>query len=165
MLSDETAMGQYPVESAKMLDRIAKAVEPHLREFSAIDEPLKALVGSTESAIGKAACYMADELDSPAIIAATSSGSTARLVAQFRPSCPIIALTPDPVTRRQLTISWGIKPVLVNPFTEADAIFSQAWQWALDNNAASKEDKLIVTAGVPSGRPGSTNLIRVLKME
>jgi pyruvate kinase len=165
MLSDETAMGQYPVESAKMLDRIAKAIEPHLREFSAIDEPLKALAGSTESTIGKAACYMADELDSPAIIAATSSGRTARLVAQFRPSCPIIALTPDPSTQRQLSISWGIKPVLVKPFSDADEIVTSARLWALDHKVACKNYKLIVTAGVPVGEPGSTNLIRVLKIE
>jgi pyruvate kinase len=165
MLSDETAMGQYPVESAKMLDRIARAMETHSREFSAIDLPLKALAGSTESAIGKAACDMADELDSPAIIAATLSGSTARLVARYRPSCPIIALTPDPVTQRQLTISRGIKPVLVESFSSADEIFPIARQWALDNDAARKGGKLIVTAGFHAGRPGSTNLIRVLEME
>jgi pyruvate kinase len=162
MLSDETAMGEYPVESVKMLDRLAKAMEPRLREFSTIGQPVMALSGSIESAIGRAACQTADEINAPAIIAATSSGSTARLVSQFRPACPVIALTSDPVTQRQLMISWGIKPVLVQPFNDTDEIFESARQCALDYNAASKDDKLIVTAGVPVGIPGSTNLLRVL---
>jgi len=165
MLSDETAAGEYPVESVKVLDRIARAIEPRLKEFSVINQSIAVLAGSTESAMGKAACQLADELESPVIIAATTSGSTARLVTRYRPSCPIIALTPDLLTQRQLTISWGVKPVLVKPFKDADEIFSSAKQWALDNGAVHGPDNLIVTAGVPAGKPGSTNLLRVLKIE
>jgi pyruvate kinase len=165
MLSDETAAGEYPVESVKVLDRIARAIEPRMREFSALGTPITTLSGSIESAMGRAACQLADELKSSAIIAATTSGSTARLVTRYRPSCPIIALTPDPLTQRQLTISWGVKPVLVQPFNDATEIFSIAKQWALDHDAASTQDNLIVTAGIPAGKPGSTNLLRVLKIE
>jgi pyruvate kinase len=165
MLSDETAAGEYPVESVIVLDRIARAIEPRLKEFSVIDQPIATLADSTESAMGRAACQLADELKSSAIIAATISGSTARLVTRYRPSCPIIALTPDPFIQRQLAISWGVKPVLVKPFKDATEIFSSASQWALDNGAAHRADNLIVTAGIPAGKPGSTNLLRVLKIE
>lgn len=165
MLSDETAAGEYPVESAKILDRIARVIEPRLKEFSVIGQQITKLSGSTESAMGRAACQLADELGAPAIIAATTSGSTARLVARYRPSCPIIALTPEPVTQRQLTISWGVKPVLVQPFKDATEIFLIAKQWVLDHGAAVSHDSLIVTAGFPAGKPGSTNLLRVLEIE
>jgi pyruvate kinase len=165
MLSDETAMGEYPVESVRILHRIARATEPHLREFSSIDEPVRTSSGSTESAIGRAASSMAAELDSPAIIAATSSGSTARLVARYRPACPVLALTPNPLTQRQLTISWGIISALVQPFRDADEIFTSARLWALENITVRKDDRLIVTAGVPVGKAGTTNLLKVLKID
>jgi pyruvate kinase len=164
MLSDETAMGEYPVESVRILHRISRATEPHLREFSPIDEPVKTSSGSTESAIGRAACSMAAELNSPAIIAATSSGSTARLVARYRPACPVLALTPNPLTQRQLTISWGIISALVQPFRDADEVFTSARLWAMENIAVRKDDRLIVTAGIPVGEAGTTNLLKVLKI-
>lgn len=165
MLSDETAIGRYPVEAVRVLDRVSRATEFHLKEFSRSDEPPKALPGSTESSIGRAACNTAEELDSPAIVAATSSGSTARLIAQYHPSCPVMALTPDPLTERQLTISWGIVPVLVSPFKDVDELFSLVRIWAKTHNIARKGDMLVVTAGVPVGAPGSTNLLKVLKID
>jgi len=165
MLSDETAMGEYPVESVRVLDRIARATEGHLREFTATNDPVKTFSGSTESAIGRAACNIAEELNSPAIVAATSSGSTARLVSRYRPSCPVLALTPDPAIERQLTISWGVIPVLVALFKETDEIFELARLWVLEHNIARKDDRLIVTAGVPIGEPGTTNLLKVLKID
>jgi pyruvate kinase len=165
MLSDETAMGRFPVEAVAVLNRISRATEAHLKEFSGPDNPASALHGSTESSIGRAACSIADEIDAKAIIAATSSGSTARLVARYRPSCPVLALTPDPLTERQLTISWGISPVLVSSFKNVDEIFALAKSWAIENNIAGKGDRLVVTAGVPVGEPGTTNLLKVLQVD
>jgi pyruvate kinase len=107
---------EYPVEAAMVLSRISKAAEAHLKEFSRPDDPVKALYGATEASIGRAACSIAEEPDSTAIVAATSSGSTARLVARFRPLCIVLAFTPDPLIERQLTISRGIVPVFVSSF-------------------------------------------------
>jgi pyruvate kinase len=163
MLSDETAMGRYPIEAVRVMDRISRTAEVHLKEFSRADDPVKALYGSTGSSIGRAACSIAEELDAPAIVAATTSGGTARLVARYRPSCPVLALTPEPLTERQLTISWGIVPVLVSPFRNVDEIFSLAREWTRKNNVAKKGDRLVVTAGVPVGEPGATNLLKVLE--
>lgn len=166
MLSDETAIGKYPVEATAVLNRISRETESHSKEFSScLDDKAKALYGSTESSIGRAACSMAEELASPAIVAATTSGSTARLVSQYRPSCPVLALTPDPLTERQLTLSWGILPVLVSSFKNVDEIFELARSWVRENNIAKKDDRLVVTAGVPVGEPGTTNLLKVLKID
>lgn len=165
MLSDETAIGKYPVEATAMLNRIARTTEAHFKEFSYSDETVNDLYESTESSIGKAACSIAEELASPAIVAATTSGSTARLVARYRPSCPVLALTPDPLTERQLTLSWGIFPILVSAFKNVDEIFELARTWVKENNIAQSNDSLVVTAGVPVGEPGTTNVLKVLRID
>jgi pyruvate kinase len=77
----------------------------------------------------------------------------------------VLALTPDPLTERQLTISWGISPVLVSSFKNVDEIFALAKSWAIENNIAGKGDRLVVTAGVPVGEPGTTNLLKVLQVD
>ncbi len=164
MLSEETAMGGYPIESVRILDRIARATEGHLREFTSLDEPVSRILPTTESAIGRVACSIAGELDVPAITAATTSGSTARLIACFRPSCPVLGLTPYIETERQLTLSWGVIPALVPPFTETDEIFKLAGSWALKYEIAEAGDRLVVTAGVPVGKPGTTNLLKVIEI-
>lgn len=165
MLSDETAIGKYPVEAVAVLNRISKATEAHLIEFSHQDVSIKSLNRSTGSSIGGAACVIAEELSSPAIVAATTSGSTARLVARYRPSCPILAFTPEPSTERQLSISWGVAPVLVSSFKNVDEIYAMAMVWSRENNIARKGDRIVVTAGVPVGEPGTTNLLKVLEMD
>jgi pyruvate kinase len=108
---------------------------------------------------------MAQDLHAAAIVAATSSGSTARLVARFRPTCPVLGLTPNPETQRQLSLSWGVIPALVAPFSDTDQIFELAKLWALEHDVAQTGDSLIVTAGVPVGKPGTTNVVKVLKIE
>jgi pyruvate kinase len=165
MLSDETAMGAYPVEAVRVLDRIAGEVERHSEVRSFADEATSDALPATASAIGRAACTMAEELHAQAIVAATSSGSTARLVARFRPRRPVLALTPNPRTERQLTLSWGVIPALVEPFTETEKIFDLAGSWALEHGFARPGQRLVVTAGVPVGQPGMTNLLKVMEIE
>ncbi len=164
MLSEETAIGKYPVEAVRVLDRIARATEPHLKERPFADKSMSEPLPGTESAIGRSACFIAEDLKAAAIVAATHSGSTARLVAKFRPGCPVIGLTPNLLTRRQLSLSWGVIPALVAPFDDTDAIFELAGSWTLENGTAKRGDRLIVTAGVPVGMPGTTNLLKVIEI-
>ncbi|RJP58051.1 MAG: pyruvate kinase [Deltaproteobacteria bacterium] len=165
MLSDETAMGAYPVEAVKILDRIARVAEHHLHAGSFINEPASYALSATASAIGRSACYMAEELKASAIVAGTTSGSTARLIARFRPACPVLGLTPDQRIARQLTLSWGVIPALVARFTETDEVFKLARLWALEHRIVQAGNRLVITAGVPVGKTGTTNLLKVIEIE
>ncbi len=165
MLSDETAVGDYPVEAVRVLDRIAGEVEKHLEKGSFVDEAASDALPATASAIGHAAYAMAEELHAQAIVAATSSGSTARLISRSRPRRPVLGLTPNPRTERQLTLSWGVIPALVEPFTETEKIFGLAGSWAQEHGFARSGQRLVVTAGVPVAQPGMTNLLKVIEIE
>ena len=165
MLSEETAMGAYPVEAVKILDRIARATEPYLRERDFLNEAMPESLPMTASSISRSACWMADNLDAAGIVAGTSSGSTARLVARFRPPCPVVGLTPHLETQRQLTLSWGVIPTLVTSFSDTEQMFDLARSWALEQGLARQGDRLVVTAGVPVGTPGSTNLLKVIEIK
>lgn len=162
MLSEETAMGAYPVEAVKILDRIARATEPYLKERNFLNEPMSEPVPMPASGISRSACWMADNLHAASIVAGTSSGSTARLVARFRPACPVVGLTPHLQTQRQLTLSWGVIPASARPFLDTEQMFDLARSWALGHGLARQGDRLVVTAGVPVGTPGSTNLLKVI---
>ncbi|MDY6989710.1 MAG: pyruvate kinase [Thermodesulfobacteriota bacterium] len=164
MLSEETAMGAYPTEAVKILDRIARATEPYLRERDFLNEPMPESLPMTASSISRSACWMAGNLHAAGIVAGTSSGSTARLVARFRPSCPVVGLTPHLETQRQLTLSWGVIPTLVTSFSDTEQMFDLARSWALEHGLARQGDRLVVTAGVPVGTPGSTNLLKVIEI-
>jgi pyruvate kinase len=165
MLSEETAIGRYPAQAVRILDRIARATERNLKNYSLPNEPSIAMPHTIESAVGRSACMAASDLGAAAIVAATYSGSTARLIARFRPECPVVGLTPIQQTERQLSLSWGVMPALVAPFTEPGEISKRAIQWVRERGLAKTDDRLVVTAGVPVGRPGTTNLLSVLVME
>ncbi len=165
MLSDETAVGIYPVEAVHVLDRIAGEVEKHQEKGFFVDEATSDALPATASAIGRAACSMAEELHAQAIVAATSSGSTARLISRFRPKHPVLGLTPNPRTERQLTLSWGVIPALVEPFAETEKIFDLAGSWAVKHGFVRAGQRLVVTAGVPVGQPGMTNLLKIIEIE
>jgi pyruvate kinase len=164
MLSEETAMGDFPIKAVNVLDRIARATEPSIGNSPLADETEAQPPQMTEAAISRAACMLARDLKAAAIVASTTSGNTARWVARLRPQNSIIALTPILKTQRQLALSWGVIPGLVDSFTDTDQMFALAASWALENNIARKGDLLIITAGVPAGVPGNTNLLRVIEL-
>jgi len=87
------------------------------------------------------------------------------LVARFRPPCPVVGLTPNSQTQRQLTLSWGVIPALVAPFSDTEEMFDLAEFWVLDQGLARQGDRVIVTAGVPAGIPGTTNLVKVIEIK
>jgi len=166
MLSAETAIGQYPVESVKAMDRIAREVE-HQGGLGQFGEPLAALQAQahasirTEDAISVGVRAAAKMLKSPLIVCFTSSGFTARTVSSYRPDVPIIALTPELETFRQLSLVWGVVPVFSQRFPTYVAMFEVARERLLALGLAEAGDRVVVTAGVPFDQPGTTNLLKI----
>ncbi len=165
MLSDETAMGAYPVEAVSTLDRIARTTEPYLDERVFLEEKVSGMLQTASAGISRAACLLALDLKAAAIVAATSSGSTARLVSRFRPCSPVMALTNNISTQRQLSLSWGVIPHRVNLFVDTDQMFSSARSWATEKGVAEPGDFIVITAGVPVGVTGTTNLLKVMEIK
>lgn len=165
MLSEETATGDYPLEAVAMLDRIAQATEPSVEARPFLDEPMSDVLPSTAAAISRAASWLVQDLKPAAIVASTDSGGTARLVARFRPPCPVIGLTSVPGTQRQLNLTWGVLPALVPPMGDTDAMFDAARAWTMHYGVAKPGDRLIVTAGIPVGVRGTTNLLKVIEVD
>ena len=162
MLSDETAVGKYPVEAVRMLDRISKATEKsfseygHWRVAETADSPV-------EDAIARAACSLALYIRAKAIVAPTQTGSTARRVSKYRPEQPILALCSSPAVARQMKLPWGVLPVLVKRARTTDQLFTMAESAAESLHVASRGDKMVMTSGTP-GVGGSTDLIKVIEV-
>jgi pyruvate kinase len=177
MLSAETAVGDYPLQAVEAMVRIAAELEQRRPPRStALD--LAAGRGSegdprlgrresdhggarTETAIAVATCAAADLMRSPVIVCFTSSGFTARTVASYRPGVPIFALTTEPETFRQLALIWGVVPALVEHLPTYEDMLPEARKRLLEAGLAETGDRVVVTAGVPWDRPGTTNLLKV----
>lgn len=164
MLSEETAVGRYPVQSTAVMSRIAEEAErtPSLGLRPGAED-LDTLV-SLPGAVARAACGLAADIRAAAIITFTHSGGTARLVSRCRPECPIIAHTPQERTRNRLALSWGVIPVLGESMTETDAMVASALTSARKTGLVRKGQTVVITAGVPLGVPGTTNLIKAEKV-
>lgn len=164
MLSEETAMGQYPLEAVATLDRIARVTEPYMEERKFLEEEVSAMLHTIPAGISRAACLLALDLKAAAIVATSSSGNTARLVSRFRPSAPIVALTDHIETQRQLSLSWGVIPHLVAAFIDTDQMFSTARSLAIEKEVVEAGDSMVITAGVPVAMSGTTNLLKVMEI-
>ena len=164
MLSGETAVGSYPVEAVRMMARIAEAVEgeaPGGRAEAALP-PAFSQVHSIPEAIGAAVSAIVHELPVRAVCVLTKTGSSARLVAQFRPRVPILAFTPFEATYRQLSLVWGVTPVL-NAFAHSEeAYYRQVETILLNRGYAQNGDTVVLTGGHPIVGGGPTNLIKIL---
>ena len=160
MLSGETANGQYPVESVSMMNRIAVTAENTI-DYSenSLYPNINKNITNTMSFAGVAA---AADLGAACIVPITDSGFAARMVSRSRPNCPILAVTNDPVTCRQLSLSWGCIPVLSEkPFKGDSEVFDIAEEMAMKSGLAKDGDIIVAMAGVPVGLAGTTNTIRV----
>ena len=160
MLSGETASGKYPVESVTAMASIvteAEAAAPHWKQF----EEFKLVPApSINDAITHTCCLTAKDLNAAAILTATASGHTARMIARFRPECPVAALTMHEKVRRQLALCWGVIPLLTGEVTSTDRILAMACQVAVREGLVRSGDTVVITAGVPLGRAGQTNLLK-----
>lgn len=161
MLSGETAAGRFPVESVATMARIAENTEKAVL-FEGFGPKISSLMERTiTSSIGYATYTISQELGAEAIITPTTSGSTTRMVARHRPKAPIVATTPDPVICRQLLLVWGVIPLLTRSVEGTDALISTGVQAALDAGVIELGDLVVLTAGVPVGVAGTTNLLKV----
>ncbi len=162
MLSGETAVGHYPLESVRTMSRITKEVEGAtlVGDWQPPAHISHAARDITD-AVSHATCETADDLQARAIIASTASGWTARSIAKYRPFTPIIAATPDPTVQRQLTLSWGVQPLLVNRASSTDEILKVSIGEARKQGLLDVGDRVIVTASVTPNIPGATNMMMV----
>ena len=165
MLSGETAVGKYPVESVKMMARIATHIENSLDYRKNLELKREFARDSVAEAISHATCETALDLDLAAILCSTQSGSTARMVSKYRPRCPIIAVTPVLEVCRRLTLTWGVHPVVVPRTEHIDDMIDVAYQAALESGLVVPGDVTAITAGVKTGTPGSTNLLQIHTMQ
>ena len=160
MLSGETAAGKYPVEAVKVMAAIAKRIEETLDYENILRS--KALNNtSVTDAISYATCTTAKSLNASGIVTSTSSGHTARMVSKFRPNTPIIAATPNEKTRRQLSLSWGVYTVMCDQAVNTDTIIDNSIEASKVEGFIDEGELVVVTAGVPTGVSGTTNLIKV----
>jgi pyruvate kinase len=161
MLSGETASGKYPVEAVQMMAKIAIRTEGSLEYTTLLAEKGLAQSRTTTEAISHATVQIAHGLAAAAIITATESGYTARMVSMYRPQSVIIAVTPNERTLRRLLLQWGVCPVLGISSKDSDQMVNNSVASALDSNLVKDGDLVVITAGVPVGTTGTTNMIRV----
>jgi pyruvate kinase len=169
MLSAETAIGRYALESVLAMDRIAREVESHRHEAesgpaweaSAFHFRQPHVTTRTEDAISVAVCAAAELLKVPLIVCLTASGFTARTVASYRPAVPILAVTPEPGTFRQLALVWGVIPALTKHYPDYDAMLPFTRDFITREGLAEPGDRVVVTAGVPFDVAGTTNLLKI----
>lgn len=161
MLSGETAAGKYPIEAVKTMYNIATRTEESLDYSKRLNSDIVLNQLSTTNAIGKATCNTAMDLGVRAIITATSSGYTSKAISKFRPRTPIIAATTTERVMRRLSLVWGVYPVL-SPYSEnTDDVIELSIDSAVKKGYVDEGDLVIITAGIPVGTAGSTNLIKV----
>jgi pyruvate kinase len=159
MLSEETAVGRYPVEAVATMVEIAGAIEASFPHDAWSDRMGEA--GSVTEAVGRAACAVAAEIGAGAIVACTRSGSTARLIARHRPSARILAPTPREETYRRLALVWGVTPLRCAEAEATDRLLQEARRAVKATGLLQPDDVVVLTAGAPTDPAGTTNLIKV----
>lgn len=161
MLSGETAVGKYPVETVETMARIAVRTEDVIDYRARMHKDEVLVSGDVTNAISHAACTTAYDLHAAAILAITLTGFSARNVSKYRPDIPIIGCSPDPAVLRQMNMSWGVTPLELDRQTLADDLFTSAVKNAQEQHLLKNGDLVVITAGVPLGIAGTTNMLRV----
>ncbi len=164
MTSGETAAGQHPVETVETMARIALTTE------ASIDYKSEFMSRATQKAtiadaIAHATVTTAHDLDAAAIVTVTKGGETARLISKYRPMFPIISCTTDAMVQRQMNMSWGVQPLVISEESDTDSLFRHAVAAACGAGYTEPGDLVVITAGVPLGVSGTTNLLKVETIE
>jgi pyruvate kinase len=161
MLSGETASGKYPVESVETMVNIIETAEAAIDYWELFKTDPFPMERSVTNAISHACCTTALDLEAAAIVTVTQSGHTARMLSRFRPQCPVAAVTVNERVQRQLALSWGVAAYLGEMVSSTDELFEAGAKKAMEAKLASRGDLVVITAGVPVGVSGTTNLLRV----
>ncbi|GEO73637.1 pyruvate kinase [Levilactobacillus namurensis DSM 19117] len=159
MLSGESANGEYPVEAVTTMNRIDIKAENALKDFGR--DNLDFDNGDVTESIGASVARVANQLGVKTIVAATESGYTARMISKYRPNANILAVTFDDRTRRGLMVNWGVYPIVTEKPSNTDAMFDLAAAKAVETGLAKEGDLILITAGVPVGERGTTNLMKI----
>ncbi|MFA5384705.1 MAG: pyruvate kinase [Eubacteriales bacterium] len=161
MLSGETAIGCYPVESVEMMKRIAERVENSLPHDEILAQKSKGITHTVTDAISHATVTTARDLGAAAIITSTQTGYTALMISKYRPKAPIIAVTPYKEVLRKMALLWGVQPLLIEPFQNTDQMINSSIKSSLDSGMVRSGDLVVITAGIPPDRRGTTNFLKV----
>ena len=166
MLSGETAAGLYPVEAVRVMDRVARDVESDPQLSNRLFKFHSTLEGyrNLPEAIGQAACEVAKNVGAAAILAFTQTGSTAALVAKYRPGLPILAVTPSYQVRRRLALYGGIRSMRVDIEGTTETQITSVEKAVLDSGLLQRGDVVVITMGSPVSAPGTTNLLKVHRL-
>lgn len=161
MLSGETAAGMYPVEALETMAKIAERTENDINYISRFAKSDINKSTDITSAISHATCTTAHDLGAAAIMTVSKSGNTARMISKYRPAYPIISGTTSKKVQRQMNLSWGVIPIMVEQKNNTDELFEHVIDVAEKQNLVHGGDIVVITAGVPLGVPGTTNLLKV----
>lgn len=161
MLSAETSVGKYPVQSVKMMFEIARVTEQHLPYEQLLVQRGNWLENKTDELISYNACNTAHWLKAAAIVAFTQSGSTARRVSKYRPRTPVLAITPNQEIAGRLILCWGVQAFQIPNPTSVDDLFNIGTNLAIKLGIAKSRDLIVITGGLPVGVAGTTNLLKV----
>src|SRR5690606_26443946 len=161
MLSGETSVGDYPIETVRTMARIVENTEEKGGERIA---PLGSSPHTRGGVITRAATEIGEMLDVKYLVTFSQSGDSARRMSRLRSSIPLLAFTPDPVTRNRLALTWGIQTYTVPEVSHTDDMVNQVDQVLQTTGLAAEGDKVVIVAGMPPGRAGTTNSIRVHKI-
>ncbi len=164
MLSGESAAGLYPVEAVKTMARIAESAEKDIDYRARMSRIYAEKKSGTTMAIAYAACSTAMDLGAAAVITVTMSGFTAEAISRCKPACSIIGCTVNEKVYRQLNLLWGVNPLMLGQEENAEELFGSAIEEAKRAGYIKQGDKVVVTAGVPLGIAGNTNMIKVVEV-
>lgn len=164
MLSGESAAGKYPLEAVKTMARIAERTEQDIDYSGRMKKVTQDMKGDITTAISHATCTTAADLNAAAIITVTMSGFTAGMVSRFKPGCTIIGCSVNPRVCRQLNLLWGVEPLLIEKKDTAGDLFEEATLQAKKAGLIKEGDVVVLTAGVPLGTTGTTNMLRVIEV-
>ncbi|MBY0562535.1 MAG: pyruvate kinase [Hyphomonadaceae bacterium] len=165
MLSAESAVGRHPQSAVAIMDRIIRAVEADNEYWASLPRDMTPPQATTADAIALSARHIADVIGCAAVVAYTATGSTALRLARERPRCGVIGLTPVTETARRLTLVWGVRSVVTEDATNVEDMVAKADAAVRALGVAEAGDRVAVIAGIPFGRPGKTNTIRIFKVE
>ena len=161
MLSGETAAGKHPVEAVRTMALIAETTENDINYANRLKSRPDDKDKNITNAISHAACTTAHDLGAKAIVTVTKTGGTAKMLSKFRPSCPIIGCTPNPTVCRQMNLSWGVTPLMMDEKSSTDELLDGAIDAAVEHGLLKEGDVTVITAGIPLGVSGNTNMLKV----
>lgn len=165
MLSGETAAGKYPVESVQTMVRIANRTEADIDYEKRFYHRGRHEKPDVTEAVCHATCTTAYDLNASAIVAVTKSGRTARMISRYRPACPVLGGTTSKRVWRQMAMSWGVCPILLDEKTDVFALFDHAVDKGKCSGLLKSGDLAVITSGVPIGISGTTNMLKVVNVE